>query len=86
MFDAAQRKCFTTIYDQIFVRFVSSDAYSSVVKATRQKHVTATDFEYFEWLGRGGDGVGSVHTSDSRVGAGRDGRKHTTGHGLTRAG
>ena len=57
MFDAAQRKCFTTIYDQIFVRFVSSDAYSSVAKATRQKHVTATDFEYFEWLGRGGYGV-----------------------------
>ena len=57
MFDMAQRKCFTTIFDHIFVPFVSSDAYSSVMKATRQKHVAATDFEYFEWLGRGGYGV-----------------------------
>ena len=57
MFDMAQRKCFTTIFDHIFVPFVSSDAYSSVMKATRQKHVAASDFEYFEWLGRGGYGV-----------------------------
>ena len=59
LFDPVQLMCFLRIYDDIFVQFKKSTAYTAVIAdlKTNYNQVVPSDFEYMEKLGQGTFGL-----------------------------
>lgn len=68
-FDKIQMQCFVDIYQNIFKRFKTTEAYTQLKKTFRQKYnrVRIDDFIYYEKLGEGGFGL-VVHCKKKSTG------------------